>query len=167
MKPTLSQLSESIQASGYQAILAVAGGGSGAVHQLLSHPGASRFVLDVRIPYSPAALADFLGETTEQACSAETAAKMAKRAWAMNPADQPLGVSSTAALQTNRARRGDDRAFVCIKTTGAEMLFRLDFLEASRAEQETRLSLALLNLLAEAVGCESSNWPEGVECSPL
>jgi hypothetical protein len=69
---------EKILNSGVKASLVLAGGGSGAVHALLSTPGASRFIADVRIPYSPEALEDFLGEKVEHSCSPETARALAE-----------------------------------------------------------------------------------------
>ena len=61
------QLIEKIQSSGWKSVWAITGGGVGAVHCILSHAGASRFVLDVRIPYSAEALEEFLGEKPETA----------------------------------------------------------------------------------------------------
>ena len=155
-----SERIEKILNSGFRASLAVTGGGSGAVHALLSTPGASRFLVDVRIPYSPEALEDFLGEKVEHSCSSETAVQMAslpKRrtasGWQM-AGGKWLSVGCTAALQTDRRRRGDDRAFICIKTEAAEKLYALYFSEAPRAEQEALLSDWLLVLIAQAVGAE-------------
>mgnify|MGYP001823751362 CR=1 FL=1 len=144
------QLIEAIQSCGHKARLVVAGGGSGAVHALLSHPGASRFVVDVRIPYSPESLAEFLGETPESACSEETARRMAAKA--LDGAT--LGVACTAALQTNRERRGADRAHVCFLTADAAFAQSLEIPTGSRREQEAVLSGKLLRLLADFVETE-------------
>lgn len=65
-----------------------------------------------------------------------------------------MGISCTAALQTTRQRRGDDRAFICIKTTEAEKLYALHLSQTSRQEQEALLSNWLLVLIAQAVGAE-------------
>jgi hypothetical protein len=59
-------------------------------------------------------------------------------------------------LQTDRERRGDDRAFICIKTRESERLYALHFSKASRAGQESLLSEWLLQLIAQAVGTERS-----------
>jgi nicotinic acid mononucleotide adenylyltransferase/nicotinamide mononucleotide (NMN) deamidase PncC len=143
-----SERIEKILSSGVKASIAVTGGGSAAVHALLSTPGASRFVADVRIPYSPEALEDFVGEKVEQSCSPETAVKMARAG------NGSIGIGCSAALQTDRKRRGDDRAFICIKTEESEKLYALYFSEASRTEQEALLSEWLLVLIAQAVGAE-------------
>ena len=151
-----------------RAAFAVTGGGSGALHALLSTPGASRFVADARIPYSPEALERFLGEKIEHSCSPETARALATKAFELttdnvesalradlrSESARYTGVGCTAALQTDRARRGDDRAFICIKTEQADKLYALYFSQASRAEQEALLSDWLLLLIAQTVGAE-------------
>jgi hypothetical protein len=65
-----------------------------------------------------------------------------------------IGISCTAALQTDRERRGDDRAFICIKTAESEKLYALCLSKTSRAGQEALLSDWLLVLIAQAVGAE-------------
>jgi phosphopantetheine adenylyltransferase/nicotinamide mononucleotide (NMN) deamidase PncC len=155
---------EGIFSSGFRAAVVLTGGGSGALHALLSTPGASRFVTDAHIPYSSEALSSYLGEEVEHSCSPETARKLALKVFKKSPPLEGcpkggvgfpcIGISCTAALQTARERRGDDRAFVCIKTAEAEKLYALYFSKTSRAEQEALLSDWLLVLVAQAVGAE-------------
>jgi hypothetical protein len=152
---------ERILNSGYRAVLVTTGGGSGALNALLTTPGASRFIVDAQIPYSPKALSAYLGEEHEQSCSPATARKLACVAFQQSSEYQtsnikyhPAGIACTAALQTDRERRGDDRAFICIKTVEAEKLYVLHFSKTSRAEQEALLSDWLLVLIAQAVGAE-------------
>lgn len=148
---------ENILSCGHRVALVVAGGGSGAAHALLSHPGASRFVLEVQVPYSPEAMFDYLGEKLESFCSAEAAATMAGRAFeralvfSLNGrSDAPIaGVACTAALQTTRERRGRDRAFACIKTRRKEVVRELAVSPGTRQEQEVAVSRELLVFLDE------------------
>ena len=63
-----------MHASGRQAALAITGGGSGAIAELLRVPGGSRLLLEAIVPYDMRALSAFLGAEPAQACSAETAA---------------------------------------------------------------------------------------------
>jgi nicotinamide mononucleotide (NMN) deamidase PncC len=144
---------ERILNSGFRAVLVTTGGGSGALNALLTTSGASRFVTEAHVPYSPEALERFLGEKVEQSCSPETARKLAQTA-VRNQESGVVGISCSAALMTDRERRGDDRAFICIKTVGAEKLYALHFSKTSRAEQEVLLSDWLLVLIAQAVGAE-------------
>jgi len=86
--------------SGYKAVLVTTGGGSTALNTLLTTPGASRFVADAQIPYSPEALSAYLGEDVEQSCSPLTARKLAEVAFKSQASSlKPLAVSCTAALR--------------------------------------------------------------------
>ena len=156
MQRDRQRMIEAIHASGYKAAMVVSGGGSGATHALLSHPGASRFVLEVQVPYSAEALADYLGQSPVQSCSEATVKAMAtkalERAIALQGGILSLGVACTAALQTNRTRRGSDRAFFCFQTLGKIAFQRLELSSGTRAEQELELTETLLACLAEFVG---------------
>lgn len=160
MKGERNNLIEAIQDSGHRAALIISGGGIGAVHDLLSHPGASRFVLELQIPYSPPAMFDYLGEKLDGFCSEDAAKIMAERAYeralifTLSHGDgKPiLGIACTAALQTIRARKGDDRAYFCIKSRKREVARKLEVAPGSRAEQEELVSAALLAFMAEFLG---------------
>ena len=146
------RLVELIHTSGFQAALVVCGGGSGAVHALLSYSGASRFVVEAQVPYSTAALAAYLGMFPSQACSEPTARAMAAKA--LERAGElggknPLGVACTAALKTRRVRRGSDRAFFCFQSLEKIFFQRVEIPEGSRAEQELFLSNRMLSDLAK------------------
>jgi len=148
-----SQRIERILNSGRRAVLVTTGGGSSALNVLLTTPGASRFVVEAHVPYSPEALERFLGEKPEHSVSPATAGKLAKAA-VRGQDSGVIGVSCSAALMTDRDRRGEDRAFICIKTADAEKRYALYFSKTSRAEQEALLSDWLLVLIAQAVGAE-------------
>ncbi len=159
MKNFSDSLIEGIHASGFKAALVVTGGGSEAVHALLSRSGASRFVLEAQIPYSPEALSDYLGEAPAQSCSEETARCLAVRALEkashLTPSSSlPVGIACTAALHTNRERKGSDRAFICIRSAEKEIRHMLDLSPGSRMEQEGVVSEMLLGLIAGFVGVE-------------
>ena len=148
---------ETIQSSSYKAAIVVSGGGSGAVHSLLAHPGASRFILEAQIPYIFEVLADYLGETPEQACSEKTARLMATRAFdrafRFAPhSSRTIGISCTAALQTTRARKGEDRAFIGLKIERKESVYPIKFNGGTRATQEEYLSAELLKIVANFLG---------------
>ena len=146
-------------------MLVTTGGGSGALNALLATPGASRFITEAHVPYSPEALKRFLGENPEHFVSPATAANLARKAvenvgqasclsGQAGSLSYVMGIACTAALQTDRERRGEDRAFICIKTAEAEKVYALYFSKTSRAEQEALLSDWLLVLIAQAVGAE-------------
>ena len=70
-----------IQASGRALVLAVTGGGTRAIADLLSVPGASRLVLEAIVPYSEPALTRFLGGKPDHFCSPPAARAMAMAAY--------------------------------------------------------------------------------------
>jgi nicotinic acid mononucleotide adenylyltransferase len=110
-----------MHASGRQAVLAITGGGSGAIAELLRVPGGSRLLLEALVPYDPGSLASFLGFEPGQACSTETAVAMAQRAREraskLAPAGLHLvGLGATAGLVTDRPRQGEHRFHIAATT---------------------------------------------------
>src|SRR2546423_2360832 len=113
------QLIAASHGSGRKAALAITGGGSGAVGELLRVPGGSRLLIEAQIPYDALALAAFLGFAPAQACSAETAIAMARsaraRAAGFAPAGTDLvGLGATAALVSDRPRKGEHRFHIAL-----------------------------------------------------
>jgi len=111
------QLISALHASGRKAALAITGGGSGAIGELLRVPGGSRLLIEAQVPYDTQALAAFLGFVPAQASSADTAIAMARsareRAARLVPAETDLvGLGATAALVSDRPRRGEHRFHV-------------------------------------------------------
>ena len=88
------QLISALHASGRKAALAITGGGSGAISELLRVPGGSRLLIEAQVPYDAQALATFLGFAPSQASSTDTAIAMARsartRAARLVPADTDL-----------------------------------------------------------------------------
>ena len=118
------QLIDQIHDSPLMVVIAVSGGGVASISDLLLVPGASRTVLEVQVPYSFSALSDLLGYPPEQAVSQEVAEKMALacqvRAEQLSEGSLPTaGVACTAALVTDRQRRGDNRAHIALATSGS------------------------------------------------
>jgi len=110
-----------MHASGRQVVLAITGGGSGAIAELLRVPGGSRLLLEALVPYDGRALSAFLGVEPGQACSVETAVAMAQRAHEraekLAPTSaQLVGLGATAGLVTDRPRQGEHRFHVAVTT---------------------------------------------------
>lgn len=141
-------------------------GGAGFLSELLGVAGASRTVLEAKVPYAAASLAELLGGQPEQACSGPTARAMAmaalQRALQLaqsaepsavgdaeappaNPnampapdADHILGFAATASLATDRAKRGPCRAHVAVQTL-AQTSHASIALSGERSAQEKAL----------------------------
>src|SRR6266702_5003783 len=153
------QLVSALHASGRKAALAITGGGSGAVGELLRVPGGSRLLIEAQVPYDALALAAFLGFAPAQACSSDTAIAMAQaaraRAARLVPAGTDLvGLGATAALVSDRPRRGEHRFHIAFANsagiahcTGVLAKGRRD-----RAAEEDLVSRAIVLWLARACG---------------
>ncbi|HVC60617.1 MAG TPA: hypothetical protein VND19_09690 [Acetobacteraceae bacterium] len=148
-----------IHASDRKAALAITGGGSGAVGELLRVPGGSRLLIEAQIPYDALALATFLGFAPEQACSADTAIAMARsvraRAARLVPADTDLvGLGATAALVSDRPRKGEHRFHIaCANSAGiAHCTCVMVKGRRDRAAEEDLVSRAIVLWLAHACG---------------
>jgi nicotinamide mononucleotide (NMN) deamidase PncC len=154
-----ARLVAATQASGRQAVLAITGGGTGAVAELLRVPGGSRLLLEAIVPYDARALAELLGAEPEQASSAETAAAMAERSRARAEAlardgASPVGLGATASLVSDRPKRGDHRAHIAVATeAGTEIVsIVLDKGRRGRPAEEDLVARAIVLVLARACG---------------
>ena len=153
------QLISTLHGSGRKASLAITGGGSGAIGELLRVPGGSRLLIEAQVPYDEQALATFLGYAPAQASSADTAIAMARsaraRAAKLVPAGNDLvGLGATAALVSDRPRKGEHRFHIACATaagiahcTGVMAKGRRD-----RAAEEDLVSHAIVLFLAHACG---------------
>lgn len=138
MTPTERRgLIEAVHASPHRLVLAVAGGGNAVITDLLDVPGASRTVLEATVPYAERSLAELIdGERPQPphepaeppgAVSAPTAEAMAaaclRRARHLAGTEPQIergrsgpvfGVGCTAALVSDRPKKGDHRAHIAV-----------------------------------------------------
>jgi nicotinamide mononucleotide (NMN) deamidase PncC len=153
------QLISALHGSGRKAALAITGGGSGAVGELLRVPGGSRLLIEAQIPYDEEALAAFLGAAPAQASSADTAILMARaaraRAARLAPAgSDAVGLGATAALVSDRPRRGEHRFHIAFANADrtAHCTCVLAKGRRDRAAEEDIVSRAILLWLARGCG---------------
>ena len=115
----MTDLVRALHATPQQAVIEVAGAGTLAVSWLHTVGGSSRTVLEATDRYCHASLAALLGAVPEPAVSAAVAAAMAdaarRRARLLaGPGVPVVGAACTAALASDRPRRGSDHAFVAV-----------------------------------------------------
>ena len=182
-----------ILASGRQIVIAVTGGGSGAISALVQTPGASRVVLDAVVPYSLAALVDWIGGKPDQACSEATARAMAMAAfmragWLASDAD-PLslvGIGFTGSLATDRVKLGQRRIHLAAQTADRTEVHSIRLTDQipdavqrhdprlARDADEAFSTTTLLSLIAHSCGAlvaefsgrSSDLWQGRVELAP-
>ena len=148
-----------------KACLVITGAGTSAISELFSVAGASRTVIDAQVPYSRAALDKYVAVEAEQHVSREEAEIMAAKAQAravmlsettMGDSVRLVGLSCTAAIATDRARRGENRAHIGWHDGAGGVTRSVVFNKGarSRAGEEALCAAIILNSLAEACGIE-------------
>ncbi len=154
----------------HRLVIAITGGGTLSIPKLFARPGASRLMLEAIVPYHAEALRELVGGKVEQACSETTARQMAVAAWqrasrllagesqgtqAASVGNLALGVGCTAALATNRQRRGADRAFITVHGGADTLAINMDLgvsrYQAGDNSIREQQELATANLLIEAL----------------
>jgi len=158
------QLISTLHASGRKAALAITGGGSAAVGELLRVPGGSRLLIEAQVPYDALALAAFLGFAPAQACNSDTAIALAQtaraRAAKLMPAGTDLvGLGVTAALVSDRPRRGEHRFHMAFANAAgiAHCTCVLAKGRRDRAAEEDLVSRAMILWLAHACGVAAAS----------
>ena len=126
---------------------------------LLSVPGASRTVLEVRFPYAVSAMTSLLGHPPARATSEATAVEMAVAAYrsaaALSSFGEPiLGVGATFALATDRERRGPHAGVVVTHNGLATSVHHLtlDKGARSRQQEDAAASRLVVRAVADAAG---------------
>ena len=166
-----------IHASPLMVMLVVTGGGAQALADLLAAPGASRTVLEALVPYSPASLTDFLGTLPKQVVSVETAAALARTAYQrastlhseqgeqgeqgeqdeQDEQDEQktsvVGVSCTAALMTDRPKKGEHRAHLGVSSSDETRVYSLTLTKGARDRREEERVVSDLVLAVLALTC--------------
>lgn len=155
------ELIERIHQAGHPLVIAVTGGGSGAIAALLEVPGASSTVLEAIVPYASTALKAWLGGVPEQYCSERTARAMAmaafERARQLSDVDPRMlvGIGATASLASNRAKRGSHRIHVAWQSATTTVVTSCTFSsDGTRADEEPACTSLILDAVAEACGVE-------------
>jgi nicotinamide mononucleotide (NMN) deamidase PncC len=163
-KAAWQRLIPALHGSGRKAALAITGGGSGAVGELLRVPGGSRLLVEAQVPYDELALAAFLGFVPAQACSSDTAIAMARtaraRAARLVPAGTDVvGLGATAALVSDRPRKGEHRFHIAFANSagGAHCTCVMAKGRRDRAAEEDLVSHAIVLWLARGCGIAAAS----------
>ncbi|MCL2349722.1 MAG: CinA family protein [Planctomycetaceae bacterium] len=147
--------------------VAVTGGGSLAVGDLLAVPGASKTILEAVVPYSEAALADYLSREPEQCCSEQTARQLAMSAFlrakkyvgTSETGSNLIGVGCTCSLASDRPKRGEHRVFWAVQTESQTFCAGVVFHKGARSRPEEERLAADLLLTTLAAFADDSMCP--------
>ncbi|MFN8481694.1 MAG: hypothetical protein U0768_01385 [Anaerolineae bacterium] len=150
---------EGIHSRGIRLVYEFAGAGSLALAWLHAVPGSSRTLLEATDRYAAVSLADLLGKSPTKKVSAATAAGMAmaayRRAMTLTDGVEPcLGLACTAALVTDRARRGADHCWIAVQGPSLLTMYAVGMTKGARGrvEEENLVSRVTLRALADAYG---------------
>lgn len=161
-------------------VLAVAGGGNAVITDLLDLPGASRTVLEIVVPYAQPSLVELLAghtggraaldlatvgavsQTTAEAMAASCRHRAQLLAHQLIAADGPpldddallIGVACTAALASDRPKRGEHRAHVAAVTADGVTHRHVALSKGAldRAGEDRVVADVVLEMIAETCG---------------
>lgn len=156
-------LLESLADSDHRISLVVTGGGSGAIGHCFRRAGASRNFVDAAIPYSRAAVAEYLGcppddSSASSAVARQLASAALQRAIRLDDAPasavHAAGIALVAALPTTPPRRGQDRIHVVLQTAQQGVLWSLELAKGAhtREEAETIADEMVFRAISELIG---------------
>lgn len=148
-------------------------GGVGFLSELLGTAGASRTVLEAKVPYAAGSLAELLGGQPDQACSGPTARAMAMAAFQralqlVAASDQPaaagdiFGFGATASLATDRPKRGPCRAHIAMQTLAYSCHGSFP-LSGDRPTQEAALEEHSWRMLLQSLAVEAPSGMTAAE----
>ena len=159
------KLIQAIHDAPAKACLVVTGAGTSAISALFAVAGASRTVIDAQIPYAMYALHEYVGQqkadqhvsVAEAKLMAEKAYQRARRLVTDNADKQDtntrlIGLSCTAAITTDRKRRGENRCHIAWYDgqSGATYSLVMQKDARDRALEEAICRNLILNALAES-----------------
>lgn len=141
--------------------LVTAGAGTEALSNLLVVPGATRTMLEAIVPYSKAAMDEYLGTPPQKYVTSKTANLLAGRAytrarWLESENIPSIGLACTATIITDRPKLGEHRAHISCWHPNylSQHSIYLDKGARDRAGEENVVSRIMLNALAKASGLD-------------
>jgi len=168
------QVVRRIHESNTKIVLAVAGGGSEVIGELLRHGGGSATVLDAQVPYCQKAFEQFIGGKPDKFVSEEAACQLAMASlqrckYLDGSAENSVGVGATCALVKDKERQGRDHIiWIATQTKDKAVTYGFRILsQETREVEECIVADAILHETARACGIEV-DWPaQRWDCSTL
>lgn len=162
MQLDLAELVRRIHETDHLAVMAVTGGGTEAVSELLRHGNGSKTLLEAIIPYNERSFIDFVGGKPDKFCSAGAARDLAmasfQRALKLKGeagVASVIGLGASCSLVKDNERQGrQHHAYIAVQTLAHTTTYEFDVTnpEATREEEEEYVANQILNILAEACG---------------
>ncbi len=160
----LEKLIKTIHATPQMLVINFAGAGAQALAWLHGVGGSSRTILEATDCYAAKSVMELIGFEPEQFASPQVARAMATRAFVRactlaQPGTPVVGIGCTAAIATDRAKRGEHRCYlaVCAVDTVTSYSLVLSKGLRSRPEEESLISLLILQAVADV--CKIDGFP--------
>lgn len=168
MHLTLAQLEPviaAIHATPHMVVINFAGAGSQALTWLHGVGGSSRTILEATDRYAAASLTEAVGFTPARFTSGRVARALAIRAYLRarqlaGPSAPVAGIGCTAAIATDRTKRGDHRCRLAVCQANSLTTYSLTLAKGLRSRQEEENLVSLLILRAVAQVCGVTGLPE-------
>ena len=159
-----------IHATPQQAVLELAGG-TQALAWLHAVGGSSRTVLEATDRYSAASLAALLGHPPEKAVTGDVAVTMAaaarRRARELaTPGTPVVGAACTAALASDRPRRGAHHAVVAVADALGAAVCEWELAKGTRTRRQEEAAASLLLVAELAAACGAAVPEPAVSAAP-
>ncbi len=176
MEKAIGDLIQQIHDDPAVAAVVVTGAGTQALAWLFGVAGASRTMLEARVPYAAAAFQDFIGQEPKKYVSPESSRLLAGNALqralfltGRGAAAEPgaaralfplpnsvIGLSCTATIATDYVKRGAHRGHISFWTAGRIVTTSINLAKArrDRSGEEDLISRIIINALAEACGLD-------------
>jgi len=159
-----------IHATPQRMVMAFAGAGADALARLHAVGGSSRTVLEAVDVYAARAMAEWVGFAPRHMTTGRVAAAMAETAWRrarhlVAGGDGPaavFGVGVTAAVATDRPKKGEHRVVVAVRDGLGTAAYALTFEKGARARagEEAVVTQVVLRAVADACGVLGAAGPE-------
>lgn len=154
IKKAISQ----IHKSGWSGVVAISGGGTGCIDELLKRGGGSSILLEAIVPYSMNAWKDFIGGVPEKAVSREATRTLAmaafERAQKLSNEEKLFGLGVSCCLAKSANERVGRQHFLIVGFHSHEKTWvtEVELLEGDRMEQEFFCKHFILYVLANSLG---------------
>ena len=148
MESSLKKFLTTAEKSGHTISFVIAGGGIG-LFDLFRIEGSSRVLTEARVVYSKTSITRFLGEEASEAfVSQGMSEQLANRLSMVSEAD--ICFALTAALKTDRQRRGKDHGYLSVVRQGKIAFSRhFEISGSTRLEQDQFITDAILHSLQD------------------
>lgn len=162
----VKELVSAIHATPQKAVLAITGGGSEAIGELLRHGQGSNTLLEAVVPYDQKAFDSFVRGTPDKYCSPGAARDLAMAAYQRGlrllgeNSTAVVGVGATSSLVKENERQGrQHNAYISVQTAQQTATYFLDHnqLAGDRENQEAQVAEEILKALGHA--CSVVNHP--------